>query len=125
MKSTEFKKILKPLVKQTIREVLFEEGILSNIVSEVVAGMAGQTVVSEQLRDQEKESQQRQEYEKQRQERIRRLNESSKVGTVFEGTKPLVESSGHGPLSNVTAGDKGVDISVIEKIANGKWKHLI
>ena len=39
MKKTELAKILKPLVKQCIKEVLFEEGILSNIVSEVVTGL--------------------------------------------------------------------------------------
>ena len=41
MKSNEFKKILKPLIKQAVREVILEEGILSNIVSEVAQGLQG------------------------------------------------------------------------------------
>ena len=38
MKKQELAKILKPLVKQCIKEVLFEEGVLSNVISEVVIG---------------------------------------------------------------------------------------
>ena len=39
------KKILKPLIKQCIREVVLEEGLLSNIVSEVVQGLGSQPIV--------------------------------------------------------------------------------
>jgi len=125
MKASEFRKILKPLVKQTIKEVLFEEGVLSNIVSEVVSGMNTQQLVVESRRPRQQEENKRDEHEKQRQERIRRLNESSKVGSAFEGTKEIVDNQGHSPLSNVASGDCGVDISAIEKIARGKWKKLI
>ena len=125
MKPSEFRKILKPLVKQTIREVLFEEGVLSNIVSEVVSGIANQQVMVEARDVKQEDQRSREKYEKQRQDRIRRLNESSKLGSAFEGTKEIVDSSGHGPLANVQSNDRGVDISAIEKIANGKWKHLI
>ena len=44
---------------------------------------------------------------------------------MFTGTTPLVESSGQGPLAGTNPTDAGVDISAIQKIANGKWKHLI
>jgi hypothetical protein len=44
MKASEFKQILKPLIKQTIKEVLLEEGVLSSVVSEVVKGMGQQTI---------------------------------------------------------------------------------
>ena len=47
MKKSELKKLIKPLVKECINEVLLEEGLLSNIVSEVAKGMQGQTIVSE------------------------------------------------------------------------------
>ena len=45
MKNNEFKKILKPLIKQTIKEVILEEGILSNIVAEVAKGLQGALIV--------------------------------------------------------------------------------
>ncbi len=39
MKKDELKKILKPLIKECIKEVIFEDGTLSNIVSEVAQGL--------------------------------------------------------------------------------------
>lgn len=130
MKSSEFKKILKPLIKQTIKEVMFEEGILSGIVTEVINGLGAKQVVSEaRVRsDNTRENstiREQQEYERGRQERIRRLNESSKLGTVFEGTKEISEGPSYAPLSNVSPSDSGIDITAIEKLASGKWKQLI
>ena len=45
MKKNELKSLIKPLVKECIQEVLIEEGLLSNIVSEVAKGMQGNLVV--------------------------------------------------------------------------------
>ena len=45
MKSDEFKKILKPLIRQTIKEVLLEDGVLSKVVSEVARGLQHSTLV--------------------------------------------------------------------------------
>ena len=87
--------------------------------------MNTQQIVVENKQSRQQDEAKREEYEKQRQERIRRLNESSKVGSVFQGTREISDSPGHGPLSNVSSADQGVDISAIEKIASGKWKKLI
>ena len=126
MKSSEFKKILKPLIKQTIKEVILEEGILSSIVSEVARGLQGNLVVEssgERLKDLEREE----EHEKRRQEKIRKLNESGRINTnIFSGTQAMPEhNSASGPLTGVSASDAGIDITNIEKLANGKWKRLI
>ena len=40
MKKSEFKKILKPIVRECIQESLMEDGLISSIISEVVRGMA-------------------------------------------------------------------------------------
>ena len=48
MNKRDLKKVIKPLVKECIHEVLLEEGLLSNIVSEVAAGMQGNLVVETQ-----------------------------------------------------------------------------
>ena len=65
-------------------------------------------------------------YEKQRQERIRRLNESTGISAdIFKGTKEIVQETSHSPLASHSPSDKGVDISAIERLANGKWKQLI
>ena len=39
MKKAELKKLIKPIVKECIHEVLLEEGLLSNVVAEVAKGM--------------------------------------------------------------------------------------
>ena len=132
MKRSELKKVLKPLIKETIKEVILEEGILSNIVSEVAQGLSNQRLVAEGATvartiepPQEDLEQKARRMEAERQEKIRRLNESSKLGDVFKGTKEIVTESGHGALAGVASGDRGVDISGIEALAAGKWKALM
>ncbi len=124
MKVSEFKKILKPLIKQTIKEVLFEDGVLSGVVAEVAKGLQKNLIVETSKTNDKEVFQKEDEYEKERQKRIKKLNESSKYGDIFKDTQELKERS-KGPMSGVAPQDKGVDISAIEKIANGKWKHLI
>ena len=45
MKKSDLKQLIKPLVKECIHEVLLEEGLLSNIVSEVAKGMQQNVIV--------------------------------------------------------------------------------
>jgi len=129
MKVSEFKKVIKPLIKECIKEVILEEGILSNVVSEVAKGLQGNLVTENQTdKAREEELQLKREVmEQERQERIKRLNESAKVGpvNVFEGTKQAPESNQASPLSGVAPDDSGVDISGILGIAGNKWKHLV
>ena len=122
--------ILKPLIKECIKEVLFEEeGVLSNVISEVVKGVQTPILESkkvtptmENLQDTEEN---RKKAEEERQRRIKRLNESAGV-SVFENMHTEVVDSPQGsPMSGVAPDDAGVDIDAITKIANGKWKHLI
>ena len=131
MKTNEFKKILKPLIKQVVKEVILEEGVLSKVVSEVAHGLNA-TIVEQRTTahapvNEKKDRREAEElYEKQRQERIKRLNESTGMSAdVFKGTKEIVQDPGHSPLAGQSPVDKGVDISAIEKLSNGKWKHLI
>ena len=131
MNKNELKKVLKPLIKQTIREVILEEGLLSNIVAEVAKGLNGNLIAETKQKGPSKQELERraEEAEKQRQDKIRRLNESMKstIGgvNVFEGTAPIVEEGQKGAaLAGVSADDSGVDISGIMNIANGKWKTL-
>ena len=113
MKASEFRKILKPLVLQTVKEVLLQEGVLSNIVAEVAKGL-GNPIVEHKHRDEEIKFKE-EKLEKQRQERIKKLNESSKFGNIFSGTKDVAEANSQGPLANMPSEDCGVDITDIEK----------
>jgi len=130
MKTSEFQKIIKPLVKQCIKEVMFEEGILSTIVSEVVQGLEGNVIRENRPKGPTADEIHRKEelLEQQRQERIKRLNESTKFENfnAFENTKEARSQPTKGsPLAGVDPGDPGVDISGIVGIAGNKWKQLI
>ena len=101
MKREEFKK----LIKESVKEVLIEEGVLSTIVSEVMKGANTQLAVQA-------------------------IGETSYNGVnLFEGTNPLNKGGAPGaaptssPLANIEPGDAGVDISSLL----GKkevWKKL-
>jgi len=121
MKTSEFKKILKPLIRQTVKEVILEEGLLSGIVTEVAKGLQGNLIIEKKN---EASSEKEEDYERERQRRIKKLNESNKFGDVFKGTKEVQEQS-NGPLSGISPQDRGVDITAIQEIANGKWKRLM
>ena len=47
MKKQELQKILKPLIEECIKEVIFEEGVLSNLIKEVAAGLGPQQTIVE------------------------------------------------------------------------------
>ena len=127
--------MLKPLIKECIKDCIFEEGVLSGIITEVAKGMANQRIVAEGLTIESKTNtpdpkeleKKAEALEAQRQERIKKLNENMSFGgvDVFEGTKEILpEGNQHSPLAGTAPDDSGVDISGILKLANGKWKHL-
>jgi len=128
MKRNEIKSIIKPIVKECITELLLQkEGILSNVVSEVVKGLQSPILESNNFDKNEQTEQELSEleakYELERQERIKRLNES--VGSnFFKGTRPAPtdNASQYDPLSGISARDPGVDIKGIMAIAGNKWK---
>ena len=134
MKISEFKKVIKPLIRECIKEVILEEGILSNVVSEVAKGLQGNLVTenfdyrnkTDKAREEELQLK-REAMEQERQERIKRLNESAKIGSVnvFEGTQQAPDTPQGAPLSGVSPDDAGVDITGILGLAKGKWKHLV
>ena len=140
MKKTELKKVLKPLIKDCIKEILFEEGVLSNIVSEVVRGVQPMqttnaatqvNVIDEQSKTLELERQRllEQKAEAERQRKISILNATG-FSDVFKDVKPIAEqgvpgaSKSQGPLTGVDPSDPGVDISGIFALGGSKWKQL-
>ena len=53
MKKSELKKLIKPIVEECVRDVLFKQGVLSSVVSEVMIGMSSkQPLVEESLNEQ-------------------------------------------------------------------------
>jgi len=124
---------LKNIIKECVREVVFEEGVLSGIISEVVRGVSPAAAnVSKPSKPVESP----------------RLSEAKKqvLGAIgnnayedikkkfpnpelFEGTTPIPDSGGRGALGGTHPHDAGVDISNLPgmgtwgKIASGKDKR--
>lgn len=135
---------LKLMIKECVREVLFEEGVLSDLIAEVSYGIVkAQNMLTEDnsQREQENAASQlkaRQEAvaaeEERRRSQIRETKRkmlnaigNSSMKNVFEGTEPLSnspESSASSPMSGISPNDPGVDISGLFSLAGSKWNHL-
>jgi len=136
VKKSELKNIIKPLVKECITEALIEEGLLSNVISEVMKGMS--PVITEAAPAPERTpviQEARRERNVQAKENRKKLLDAigkDSFGGVdlFEGTSPAPaqqspEMQASSPLGGVAPGDPGVDISKIVGIGGHKWKALI
>ncbi len=136
MNKNELKKILRPLIKECVREVIFEEGALSTIVSEVLKGAAAQSVIKENNTppnrqvDVERAEQKRKQLLEQKRKMLDVIGKDAYNGVdLFEGTSPMSaprsQSSPQGsrPLDGVSPHDPGVDISGFG-MASGIWKKL-
>jgi hypothetical protein len=126
MNKNEIKKILKPLIKECIKEVVFEEkGALSHIISEVVDGLhlTKKQVVTESLPKKKLQSEHasRKNVNDALKEHKKKLLDA--IGAeaygginIFEGTTPAPSPAGNGnqgALSGLDPKDPGVDISNI------------
>ena len=132
MKKSELKETLKPLIKECIKEVMFEDGTLSTIIAEVVKGVGVQTPLVEEaiptqepIADTAREQQvaaMKEEYRREMEAQRNKLNEavSTRFGGIdlFEGTTPISKAGQPGspsapssPLQGVDPTDSGVDIS--------------
>ena len=101
MKKDDLKKLIKPLVKECIHEVLLEEGLLSNVVSEVAKGMQGNLVmesaqksspdlVKEETMRAHKSQQSRQKMSDHRSKLMNAINADAYNGVnLFENTEPM------------------------------------
>ena len=141
MKKQELQKILKPLIKECIKEVIFEEGVLSNLIKEVALGIGSQQTIVETKAPEREHDFSRQRIEVQEEAaaalkaRKRKLEESigGKMSGIFEGVEPLSSGGSPGssggpvsPLAGYSAGDSGVDISGILALGGGhNWKKMI
>ena len=146
MNKKELKKLIKPIVKECINEVLLQEGVLSSIISEVMIGTQA-AVLQEQPKRNPKTPTRRLESDdeamRRLQERKSRSQDSKRklleaIGTdayggvdLFEGTQAL-NSGGNpdagaqpqGALSGYAPDDAGVNIDGLLNIAGGAWKKI-
>ena len=134
---------LKAMIKECVKEALFEEGVLSEIIAEVAFGLTkAQNIMLEQQAPQKPSPQIQQKLNEEREEQQRKkLLETKrkmldaiggdKMANVFEGTQPLrsggapgKSASPHGPMAGRDPNDSGVDISGLFSLAGQKWNQL-
>lgn len=131
MKKEELKKALMPIIRECIREAIFEEGVLSGVITEVAQGLTQINPPSEsplkQIVTTTQPSQAVIEAKKQLSEVKASLQQATGMQGIFEGTKPLPGGGGtnsqHGPLRDKDPSDAGVDIGGLMKMTGG-WSHL-
>jgi hypothetical protein len=137
MKKSDLKQLIKPLVKECIHEVLLEEGLLSNVVSEVARGLQGNLVVEAQQRQssnliKEDLQMKRKAIDSRVQMKEHRRKLMDAVGKdayggidLFEGTEPIQNREPQqGQTDLGSPRDAGVDISSIFGNASQIWQAM-
>tara|TARA_R110000822_G_scaffold16031_1_gene54936 strand:- start:1951 stop:2337 length:387 start_codon:yes stop_codon:yes gene_type:complete len=118
---------LKNMIKECVKEVIFEEGVLSSIITEVVQGVSSKPTprIPKQSRSNGSvalaETQKRvlaavgnNSYED--------AKSRFKNPELFENTKPIQDSSTQGALSGLHPSDPGLDITNIPGF--GAWGRI-
>ena len=132
MKKSDLKKVIKPLVKECIHEVLLEEGLLSNVVSEVAKGLSS-NVVTETKRTAPAAQKQptKAQMIAQRKKLMDSISSDAYNGVdLFEGTEAFTayEASTSGPSKGGPdlgdPRDAGVDISSIMGASSKIWQAM-
>ena len=122
MKKSELKDIIRPIVKECIHEVLLQEGILSSVISEVLAGLNPGLLREETVKTEpNKEALIKEELSETRKKMLKAVGKNAYKGVnVFENTTPLASAgkpnqspTPNNPLSNVDPRDPGIDINRI------------
>ena len=128
MKKSDLKKVIKPLVKECIHEVLLEEGLLSNVVAEVAKGLQSTTIV--EARQSRPEAQQMKQSNRQMNEYkenlLKSIGQDAYNGVdLFEGTQPINHAQpAQGQADLGSPRDAGVDISSIVGKSSAIWQAL-
>jgi len=142
MNKAQLKALIKPVVKECIQEVLIEEGLLTEVVSQVAAGMNQQPIVenkqkkkdnnlfNEDLQMKRKTQEVNQKLQEHRKKLLDSIGKDAYNGVdLFEGTEPMKQAGtpGASHRPNVLGddpSDAGVDISSLMGNASKVWQAL-
>ena len=131
MNKTQLKKLIKPVVKECIQEVLIEEGLLTEVVAQVASGMSRQPIVenkpkktndklfNEDLQMQRKSREANKKLQEHRKKLLDSIGNDAFNGVdLFEGTTPLNNTGAPGQAHKQSVlgddpNDASVDISSI------------
>ena len=142
MNKTQLKKLIKPVVKECIQEVLIEEGLLTEVVAQVASGMSRQPIVenkpkkrndklfNEDLQMQRKSREANKKLQEHRKKLLDSIGGDAYNGVdLFEGTEPLRSTGAPGEAHKQSVlgdnpNDAGVDISSIMGHAGKIWQAI-
>jgi len=153
MNKSQLKKLIKPVVKECIQEVLIEEGLLTEVVSQVTAGLAKQPIVetreaktsmglgkrtnipndnlfNEDLQMQRKSRETNKKLQEHRRKLLDSIGSDAYNGVdLFEGTEPLRNTGSPGQAHKPSVlgddpNDAGVDISSIMGNSSKIWQAI-
>ena len=140
MKKSDLKRMLKPLIKECVQEMIMEEGLLTNIVSEVASGMQGNLVtetkqiqskrehiVDENQNVKRKSNESRKKIQEHRRRLMDSIGKDAYRGVdLFEGTEPMrpQTSNNAGSVDLGDPNDSGVNIDSILGNASDIWKAI-
>jgi hypothetical protein len=145
MKKSELKQLIKPIVEECVKDALLTSGLLTSVISEVVAGVKN-GLVTEHVQQQPQQTQQPVVQEQRKaisEEEKNKILENKKkllnaIGNssyngvdVFEGTAPLKKGGspsrsggGYKPFDGVDPSDPGVNIDKLTNSLGNVWKKL-
>ena len=138
MKKSEFKKLVKPIVRECIKESLMEDGLLSGIIAEVARGMSAPQPIVEAIVpktvDAAAERMKRNTFSKEQSGKLKehRAKLMAAVGgeafngvNLFEGTTPAPAQGSPNqqpnPMSGQSPTDSGVDIGSLFGTVGASW----
>ena len=140
MNKSQLKELIKPVVKECIQEVLIEEGLLTEVVAQVTAGMTRQPIVenekskdslfSEDLQMQRKSREANKKLQEHRKRLLDSIGQDAYNGVdLFEGTEPMKQAGAPGASHRPDVlgddpNDAGVDISSILGQASKVWQAI-
>jgi hypothetical protein len=137
MKKSEFKKLIKPIVSECIKESLMEDGLISGIIAEVVRGMSAPQPIVEAAAPKTDPTVERMKRNAFSEEQSGKLKEHraklmSAIGgeayngvNLFEGTTPAPAQGSPNqqanPMSGQSPTDAGVDIGNLFGSVGSSW----
>ena len=142
MNKSQLKKLIKPVVKECIQEVLIEEGLLTEVVAQVASGMSRQPIVenrpkkrndklfNEDLQMQRKSREANKKLQEHRKKLLDSIGGDAYNGVdLFEGTEPLRNTGTPGQAHTPSVlgddpSDAGVDISSIMGNSSKIWQAI-
>ena len=132
MKKSDLKKVLKPLIRECVKEVILDEGVLAGVISEVAVGLSATRSpaapvverpdpVRERMQQNAFSSKQSTKLNEQKQQLMEAVGRQAYNGVdLFEGTTPApAQGSMAQPLGD--PGDAGVDISSLFGSVGKNW----